>query len=800
MNYVLKIIVLVVILLIFLRLFLPRYEIYESFNQDAVIRAFNNTSTMLYSKTENDIDYMKALKERNLVHTELMVMNRCIELTSTSLEPLIDSLREKFFISNKLVQQYIDFSTIQESLKKNFIQLYKNSIKKNKNIKFNGPIYVIITQYPKMLTVNEDCEQITNTLYEHDDTINFSPIKIDNSYQNICDVDRYIEAEIYILMPAHNSTGSPNIVGEPNNKTWKDIRSAMSILLEPSSDARVINVRSKNNKCYTTCGESPDRILPLCGARNGKTSGKTINVEEAFGSPSIYESKVINKSINQKYDDTKVDIVNMYVINTSVMNDIICPSINNSPCTQFLVNNLDVEPIEPVFKNVEVQTWLGYKSPPFTSNTSLRADYNKSEWKTNIGWKVNASSTYDSRFPAWKGFNKTTLNSGDCWHSANVRPTQNNPQWISIEYPYPVSISSYEITSRNEQEHIWFPTRWQLQASENGTIWVGLEPLRTVNNWNMKETKTFSDEINVSNKKYAFFRLLIQGSRRNNTNADPSYVAIGNWTLMTIPDEENSEIKLTEEEAMCYKNNTPSIRNTNMSYPQLVNHWNFTSGVKDKTCPAQVIPQINMNTLPNIANLYAHYTADSWSFNNNRWEDISGNNRHSILTKGTIYITHSRDPSGKIAKAISGDYNAGIRFPTNVLPERFTLFHLTRYIGGRRHRIFDGLTGNWLSGFWAGKSGVAHYNRWITQSGNDLFGNGWVVSTSQNSIYRANGVLKNILTPTEETNTHLTINYGRYTSEVSDWACSEVIVYDRLLSVDEIENVERYLTNAMKTQ
>lgn len=805
MNYVLKIIVLVVILLIFLRLFLPSSEIYEHFNQNAVIRAFNNTSTMLYSQTENDEEYMKALKERSLVHTELMIMNRCIELTSSSIEPLIDSLRGKFFISNKLVQQYTDFSNIQESLKKNFIQLYKNSVKQYKNIKFNGPIYVIITQYPKMLTVNEDCEQIMNELYEHDDNTNFSPIKIDNPYQNVCDVDRYIEAEIYILMPAHNSTGSPNIVGPANNKRWPEIRSSMSILLEPSSDARVINVRSKNNKCYTTCGNIPNRILPLCGARNGQSSGATINVEEAFTSPSIYQSSVVNKSNNQKYDDVKVDIVNLYVINTSVMNDIICPSINNNtPCTQFLVNNLNVQPIETALeKKVEVRTWLGNNSPPFTSNTSLRSDYAKSHWETNVGWKVNASSVLNSSFAAWKGFNKTTLSSGDCWHSAKKKLTQNNPQWISIEYPYPVSISSYEITSRNNGNDIWFPTKWQLQGSDNGKIWVGLEPLRIVNSWNMRETKSFSDEINVSSTKYKFFRLLIQGARKNNSNGDSSYVAIGNWNLMTIPHEQDySTMQLTEEEAMCYKENTPSIRDSNMSYPQLINHWNFTSGVKDKICKDKqkitTSGTTNTTTLPNIANLYAHYTADSWSFENNRWEDISGNNRHSVLTKGVVNFTYSKDPSGKIVKALEGDYNTGIRFTTAILPEKFTLFHLTRYTGGRRGRIFHGLTGNWLSGFWGGKSGVAHHNGWLTQSRDSLFGDEWVVSTSQNNIYRANGVNRNINTPaTTMKSTHLTINDGVYRNEVSNWACSEVIVYDRLLKDDEIEIVEKYMSGTI---
>lgn len=558
MNYIIKIIILVVSLVVFLRLFLPSSEIYEYFNNNKIItRGLNNTSTMIYSKTNADEEYMKMQSgaTSKQLHSELMVMNRCIELTSTSLEPLINSLRSKFFISKKLVQQYTTFSNIEESLKNNFIQLYKNSIKENKDIKFHSPIYVIVTQYPKMLTTN-------NTLYEHTEETSFSPIQVDTSSQNISDVDRYIEAEIYILMPSHNKTDSLDIVGKPNGKSWDDIRSSMSILLEPSLDKRVIDVNSRNSKCFTTCGSVPNNVLTVCGARNGTTSGSTVNVEETFASPSIYTSIVLNRSTNQKNGDIKVDLVNLYVVNTSVMNDIICPSpsINDTPCTQFLVHNLDIRPI-------------------------------------------------------------------------------------------------------------------------------------------------------------------------------------GQLTIEHIP------------------------------------------------------------------NLYARYTADSWSdiegTTRARWNDISGNNRHCTITKGEIIVSNSTAPNGKTFKALIGNTGAGIRFPRHVLQKNYTLFHLSRYTGGVRGRIFDGINTNWLSGFHARKSGVAYYNnRWITRT-NNKFGDNWVLSVSQNHSYRANGIDMTERTNTNKTIPYIALNYGRYNSnwrrrnESSDWACSEVIVYNRILSVREIQQVERFIYNKL---
>jgi hypothetical protein len=153
-------------------------------------------------------------------------------------------------------------------------------------------------------------------------------------------------------------------------------------------------------------------------------------------------------------------------------------------------------------------------------------------------------------------------------------------------------------------------------------------------------------------------------------------------------------------------------------------------------------------------------------------------------------------------KYLYGSQSDGIQFPTSVLStnQNYTLFHVAKYYGPfkplSRGRIFDGITVNWLSGFHAGKSGVAYHDKWMTQSSADLHGNDWIISTDSNNIYRSYGINRH--NTTGGVSSGFSINYGaytgaNYTSETSDWAVAEVIVYNSVLSASNYEQVEDYL-------
>lgn len=111
-----------------------------------------------------------------------------------------------------------------------------------------------------------------------------------------------------------------------------------------------------------------------------------------------------------------------------------------------------------------------------------------------------------------------------------------------------------------------------------------------------------------------------------------------------------------------------------------------------------------------------------------------------------------------------------------------------------RNRIWDGVSNNWLSGFHSQEAGVAYHGGWATTNTSvDVHGNDWVFSTDQRYLYRSNGVTRGVGIG-GGSSAQLSVNWGAYEStQKSDWAIAEVIVYNRTLSSSEYTSVEDYL-------
>jgi len=234
---------------------------------------------------------------------------------------------------------------------------------------------------------------------------------------------------------------------------------------------------------------------------------------------------------------------------------------------------------------------------------------------------------------------------------------------------------------------------------------------------------------------------------------------------------------------------------------------------------------IGDQTLLPLNGLVGWYTATSYS--SGTWSDLSGNENNATSIRGTINKTsHNGETYGASATfdVIYGSQSAGIQFPTAILPSTFTLFHVARYdsnigvTGGNevgRGRIFDGVTTNWLSGFWGAGSGKFFHDGWITPSDSDRHGNYWVISSDSNfNNYDANGGSyvrsrsKNansgnvyISTGGGNSTKRLSLNYGAYTGapdgsgETSNWMVAEVIVYNRAMTSAETTAIEAYLSS-----
>lgn len=211
-----------------------------------------------------------------------------------------------------------------------------------------------------------------------------------------------------------------------------------------------------------------------------------------------------------------------------------------------------------------------------------------------------------------------------------------------------------------------------------------------------------------------------------------------------------------------------------------------------------------------LSGLTGWYTGDSVVGGNpmTTWTDLSGNNNHVTLNgsnganlSGSVIRSTTGGGGNALRPFIYGDQNAKMRFPTTVMTatyNNYTFFHVSKYYapGGTptRNRIWDGVGNNWLSGFHSQESGVAYHGGWTTTNTSvDVHGNDWVFSTDQRYLYRSNGVSRGSGIG-GGTSAQLSVNWGAYEStQRSDWAIAEVIVYNRTLSSSEYTSVEDYL-------
>lgn len=210
---------------------------------------------------------------------------------------------------------------------------------------------------------------------------------------------------------------------------------------------------------------------------------------------------------------------------------------------------------------------------------------------------------------------------------------------------------------------------------------------------------------------------------------------------------------------------------------------------------------------------YMRFAAADFNDSTNAWSDTSGNSRSipgtavSSVSAGSIRgnptkVTNSAGSNGssKTFPAVQGTTADGIVLGNGALTN-YTLCHVARYAGTNRNRIFAGTSGNWLSGFWNGATGVAYHEGWITTSTGTNDTN-WKVQCDtggSSSLLRSNGVLKSsVSTNSTALPANISINLQGSRSaptaaDLSDWAVAEVVIYDSVLSDAKIKELEAQL-------
>lgn len=206
--------------------------------------------------------------------------------------------------------------------------------------------------------------------------------------------------------------------------------------------------------------------------------------------------------------------------------------------------------------------------------------------------------------------------------------------------------------------------------------------------------------------------------------------------------------------------------------------------------------------------LVGWYTGESVDLVNGLWRDISGANSKALIDGNHASFISSTGADVDIAAnpfnefylngnpVLTGQPTTQLTFGPPVSRE-FTVFNLCKYQeGGTQRRLVQSEEYNSIMGHYAGNSGVSHPNTWITANQNN-FGDNWVLSTNQPSLYRGNGIDFSNGVSGNPIVSRITINRGwsGAGAQTSTFACSEVIIVNKVLSESEVTCIENYLSD-----
>lgn len=204
--------------------------------------------------------------------------------------------------------------------------------------------------------------------------------------------------------------------------------------------------------------------------------------------------------------------------------------------------------------------------------------------------------------------------------------------------------------------------------------------------------------------------------------------------------------------------------------------------------------------VPYTTDLIYYADATNYTKSDNRWYNIAGSVLgHANGFGGSGLTVDEEGGSGLNSRAQLNGTTSTTWAPSNLTmtANQYTLFGVMGYpsSGGTIRRILQASSGNWLSGFWNGLSGVAFHEGWITQSSTSTHGRNMIYFTDQDDLFRSNGVDRTTSTGSRTTNIDLRINTGGTygTSESSDFRISEILIYNTELTSAQIAQVESYL-------
>lgn len=430
---------------------------------------------------------------------------------------------------------------------------------------------------------------------------------------------------------------------------------------------------------------------------------------------------------------------------------------------------------------------------------------------TTSNWTAGGQF-YNSGTGTYNGYSYTTLSNGSTYAG----------EWIQINFPKAFAPKEYLIGTRFNDVNRG-PKDFILLGSNNGVLWDTVDTQTNITGYVAHVNKTFVVPTSITNS-YSMYRLCINKNNGSTWMGISSFVIRGN-ELDSITDSDVRiakgiksilDLMATQQFIIDYiKKVTPNRLSSSEGVFTFVPsnddpdifiktvldlHVNYTRGQMAQVAGMDNVPiiiHLTTNKIP-MNGMIGWYDGDSWVASSKVWADKSPCGNHVTNVNGTINYTENGINGHSF---LSGGTTAKISFPLGILPDNYTLFHVCRYNGATKRRIFSRLYDtygtDWLSGFHVGRSGIAFHNTWITNTdAPDTLAyhvDDWVLSTDQPNEYRSQGKSRRNGVAATVNGIPISINGGSAGLETSDWACAAVIIYDRLLTPDEIITVEKYL-------
>jgi hypothetical protein len=204
------------------------------------------------------------------------------------------------------------------------------------------------------------------------------------------------------------------------------------------------------------------------------------------------------------------------------------------------------------------------------------------------------------------------------------------------------------------------------------------------------------------------------------------------------------------------------------------------------------------NSPRDMPNIIAWYDASSVDINYNLWYDRLGNTALSatLTDCSLVGLGGGNGANTNLSAAVSGTPASSITWPAGLVSSSYTIFHVTRYSGSNKQRIYS-TTGSedWASGHINGAAGQFKHGSLLTGSdgSTDYYGENWFVTTDQLNIGRTNGITRGTGSGITTYPTTLAIN--KYSTEKSDFQTACLIVCNGAMSNVYYTTLETWLRN-----